>query len=604
MHDLNSSRRFFWWTTATGAMQEFVTVIGGMPAGWNLGYPPTGDPNIGYLDRDIAAISQTGSTVGGWSLHNGNTEGWIVQGLTVPPPPAPRIQAQLVVGATSITVDRVLWYATEVAVYKNGVKTYTKTFPGTSTPTTVTFTSGDGVTPFVLNDYYEVTQTTGGAESDKAYPWRVVLPAALSFSDGFETGVGGPGTWSKWWLRAEQAISNAQAHTGTYSVFEDVTSTTTSNGNNFADVTATSPDDSYYFPVVMEFWMHETVRPGFDSRHRCGLYQYAFGGWEPGTTGLQWIIELGTSPGYDNTRYQCRVLENGAEASGASTPAGAYPDLADPLAPARTTGWHKFSIVAGYNIAWFYVDGKRGLKLADVSPRSLNAVRIGNETGSPDYDAGIPGSGDAYYDDVSVLVMAQHEPTLTLTDITGNVGQPITLTNEIAADVDTPDTLALVVTGTLPPGLAATLNGSPVALPMAAAQEFGASPTAGPIATLAISGTPATGSEGTYTLNFTATDDLVKAWRGTATGSVTITIQPACNTPPQDADGDGDVDLGDFGTFQSCFNGPNRPYNGGPALLAKCKCMDVDPDDSDVDLTDFGKFQSCFNGPNRPPGCG
>ncbi len=694
MENPNSSRRFFWWTTATGGMQEFSTVIGGMPAGWTLGIP-----FHDWNDYDIAAISQSGSTVGGWSPHNGNCEGWIVQGLPVPPapppaiaqppndtqwiagnpytknlsltagrlplpgwsitgpsgigiapdgkgavvsgwtplaadvgttvtlqatatsatgsdtrswtvtvvkPPAPRIQAQLLAGATTIAVDRILSYATEVAVYKNGVKTYTKTFPGTETPAGVTFDSSDGVTPLVLNDYYEVTQTTGGAESNKSYPWRMVLPTTLSFADGFETGAGGPGTWPKWWLRSEQTISTAQPHAGSYSVFEDVTSATQSNGNNFADLTATRPDDSYYYPVVMEFWMYETVRPGVGSRHRCGLYQYSFGGWEPGiaggATGLQWILELGTFPGNDNTKYQCRVVKNGTGGPGASTPAGAYPNLADPLAPARTTGWHKFSIVAGDNMAWWYVDGRRGLKLNDVSTRSLNAVRVGNETGSPDYDAGIPGSGDAYYDDVSVFIMHQHEPTLTLTNIVGSVGQAITPTNEIASDVDTPDTLALQVTGTLPAGLTATLNGVPVTLPMAAPQEFPASISAGPVATLAISGTPASGSEGVYTLDFTATDDLVKAWRGTATGSMTITIAAGCNTPPQDTDGDGDVDLGDFSAFAACFNGPNRPWPGSPIPDKDCRCVDGDGD-MDVDLEDFARFTACFNGPNRRPAC-
>jgi hypothetical protein len=78
-------------------------------------------------------------------------------------------------------------------------------------------------------------------------------------------------------------------------------------------------------------------------------------------------------------------------------------------------------------------------------------------------------------------------------------------------------------------------------------------------------------------------------------------VKPPCNDPPQDTDGDGDVDLGDFGTFQTCFNGPNREYSGGSPVADKCRCMDADPDDSDVDLTDFGKFQACFNGPNRPP---
>jgi len=66
-----------------------------------------------------------------------------------------------------------------------------------------------------------------------------------------------------------------------------------------------------------------------------------------------------------------------------------------------------------------------------------------------------------------------------------------------------------------------------------------------------------------------------------------------------DFDFDGDVDLADFGTFQSCFNGPNRPPKA-----ASCGGADFDGD-NDVDLADFGVFQGCFNGPNRPPkpGC-
>jgi len=72
-----------------------------------------------------------------------------------------------------------------------------------------------------------------------------------------------------------------------------------------------------------------------------------------------------------------------------------------------------------------------------------------------------------------------------------------------------------------------------------------------------------------------------------------------------DADGDGDVDLSDFGIFQACFNGPNRPYKAGPDPR-KCNCMDAgdNPIVRDVDLADFNTFQSCFNGPNRPPKAG
>lgn len=65
-----------------------------------------------------------------------------------------------------------------------------------------------------------------------------------------------------------------------------------------------------------------------------------------------------------------------------------------------------------------------------------------------------------------------------------------------------------------------------------------------------------------------------------------------------DFDSDGDVDLADFGFFQTCFNGPNRPFAFG-----SCAVADFDEDD-DVDLSDFAAFLACFNGPNRPPACG
>jgi hypothetical protein len=86
----------------------------------------------------------------------------------------------------------------------------------------------------------------------------------------------------------------------------------------------------------------------------------------------------------------------------------------------------------------------------------------------------------------------------------------------------------------------------------------------------------------------------------TAGGSGTsnhLSIHVNPPTPPLgDLDQDSDVDLADFSYFQMCFNGPNRPINGG----SECLPADID-DDHDVDLADFGTFQACFNGPNRPP---
>lgn len=67
---------------------------------------------------------------------------------------------------------------------------------------------------------------------------------------------------------------------------------------------------------------------------------------------------------------------------------------------------------------------------------------------------------------------------------------------------------------------------------------------------------------------------------------------------PPDLDHDGDVDVADFGYFQLCFNGPQRP----PAIAGDCDITDFDGD-ADVDLADFGELLACFNGPNRPPAC-
>ena len=64
-----------------------------------------------------------------------------------------------------------------------------------------------------------------------------------------------------------------------------------------------------------------------------------------------------------------------------------------------------------------------------------------------------------------------------------------------------------------------------------------------------------------------------------------------------DLDSDGDADVADFGLFQTCFNGPNRPPARG-----NCGRADFD-DDGDADVADFSIFQRCFNGPARPPGC-
>jgi hypothetical protein len=58
---------------------------------------------------------------------------------------------------------------------------------------------------------------------------------------------------------------------------------------------------------------------------------------------------------------------------------------------------------------------------------------------------------------------------------------------------------------------------------------------------------------------------------------------------PGDCDGDGDVDLDDYGAcFEPCLRGP------GQGVAGPCTESDFDGDD-DVDLADFGVFQFSFS---------
>jgi hypothetical protein len=77
------------------------------------------------------------------------------------------------------------------------------------------------------------------------------------------------------------------------------------------------------------------------------------------------------------------------------------------------------------------------------------------------------------------------------------------------------------------------------------------------------------------------------------------TVGLACDDPeacsegcacPGDFDGDGDVDLVDFGNFSLCFTGPGASFAKG------CDCGDFEGD-GDIDLVDFGSFSLSFTGP-------
>ena len=61
-------------------------------------------------------------------------------------------------------------------------------------------------------------------------------------------------------------------------------------------------------------------------------------------------------------------------------------------------------------------------------------------------------------------------------------------------------------------------------------------------------------------------------------------------TLPGDCDHDWEVDLDDFTAFQACVGGPGQP------VVGDCTCFDLDGD-GDVDLHDFGWLQRWFVGP-------
>ncbi len=67
---------------------------------------------------------------------------------------------------------------------------------------------------------------------------------------------------------------------------------------------------------------------------------------------------------------------------------------------------------------------------------------------------------------------------------------------------------------------------------------------------------------------------------------------------PGDLDGDQDVDQNDFGTFQCCLSGIDKPYPGG------CASADLEGrGDGDVDEGDFEVLRNCMGGSDQPPGC-
>ena len=111
-----------------------------------------------------------------------------------------------------------------------------------------------------------------------------------------------------------------------------------------------------------------------------------------------------------------------------------------------------------------------------------------------------------------------------------------------------------------------------------------------------------------------ACDSCSGLWRGGASGidpetsapivvysrgsqfRVDTVVHVARLVPPTgDSDGDGDVDLIDFGSFAGCLNGANQLPNAYPGIDECLNAFDFNLD-GDVDLQDFLEFQTAFSG--------
>ncbi len=98
------------------------------------------------------------------------------------------------------------------------------------------------------------------------------------------------------------------------------------------------------------------------------------------------------------------------------------------------------------------------------------------------------------------------------------------------------------------------------------------------------------------------------SWTQAQWDNVKLAIQPFCYSPPVDYDGDGDVDLDDYGVFQRCYTGSDPPP--GTYDSANCRCFDRFPagaPDNAIDAQDLAVFLACAGRAGVPAptaGCG
>ncbi len=94
-------------------------------------------------------------------------------------------------------------------------------------------------------------------------------------------------------------------------------------------------------------------------------------------------------------------------------------------------------------------------------------------------------------------------------------------------------------------------------------------------------------------VSYTRDPALLENYRRQVASAI-LTGQALTVALPPDADGDGDVDLSDFGYFQACLS-----EDAVSPVAPACQCADLN-DDGHVDGGDLTLFQGCMSGPGIP----
>ena len=392
------------------------------------------------------------------------------------------------------------------------------------------------------------------------------------------------------------------------------------------------PTDAEPLEFAFDFYLADSGSPDWEgARHFCEIRGHSGGSYNNGT--LQNLLAIGVNntsgDTFSTTRYQGRVM-NGVN----------WITLDEGSAPNRMTGWHQMKIRVTTNEVLFYVDGILCETEARPNAYGFDSVVIGSDLTANGHTAYVDNVEVGWHHIQPVLVehpapqqicpgetaqfsvsaysgaISYHwqKDEVDLTDgghYSGVLTDTLTISGVDATDAGSYRCMVSNEYNGIPSNNAAlTLRAQTVVTIQPQPQHVNRGGTAVFNTSGGGDGTPSfqwqkneedmPGEESTTLILTNCGYDDVAEYRCVITaGCGSVYTNTAALTLPArtDIDQDNDVDLADFGTFQYCFNGPNRPLRE-----PSCDVCDFD-EDNDVDLADFGMFAACFNGPNRPPAC-